>query len=43
LDEDMNWKFARELRERGMVDATSVYELGYANQGLKEGLLASWG
>jgi hypothetical protein len=39
LDEDMNWKFARELRERGMVDATSVYELGYANQGLKDGAL----
>jgi hypothetical protein len=39
LDEDMNWKFARELRERGMADATSVYELGYANQGLKDGAL----
>jgi hypothetical protein len=36
IDEDMNWKLARELRRRGMI-AKAVKELGL--HGLKDGAL----
>jgi len=39
LDEDMNWKLARELCQRGFRDATSVRGLGLANQNVKDGAL----
>lgn len=38
LDEDINWKLARELRRRGL-NATSVFELGLAGRSIKDGML----
>ncbi len=38
LDEDMNHRLAHELTRRGL-DATSMRDLGLANQGIKDGAL----
>jgi hypothetical protein len=38
IDEDASHKLSRELVLRGM-DATSVFGLGWANQGIKDGAL----